>query len=26
LRTVRETKQTLITMWQGLRQLQGGTA
>ena len=26
LRTVRETKQTLVTMWQGLRQLQGGIA
>lgn len=24
LRTVRETKQTFVTMWQGLRQLQGG--
>ena len=26
LRTVRETKQSLITLWQGLRELQGGTA
>ena len=26
LRTVRETKQTLLRLWQGLRQLQGGVA
>ena len=26
VRTVRETKQTLVRLWQGLRQLQGGIA
>jgi len=26
LRTVRETKQSLTRLWQGLRELQGGTA
>lgn len=26
LRTVRETKQSLISLWRGLRELEGGTA